>query len=70
MFDINVKFYDLLLLGPPQFWIFSKIVWITEFLYLLSLESSEGSFYLACIFLTGFIFGKRCYQHAVKVLQS
>lgn len=67
MFDINIKFYDLYLLGLPQFCIFSKM-WIPEFLYLLSLESSEESFYLAHLFLTGFIFGKRCYQQAVKVL--
>lgn len=27
MFDINIKFYDLLLLGPPGFCVFSKIMW-------------------------------------------
>lgn len=68
MFDINIKFYALLLLGPPQFWIFSKIMWITEFLYLLSLGGSEESFYPARVFLTAFSFGKRCNQHTVKVL--
>lgn len=68
MFDINMKFDDLLLLGLPQSCLLPKIMGITEFLYLFHLESSEESFYLACVFLTGFIFGKMCYQHAVKGL--